>query len=624
MLAANENKAQTLAIEHASGPLQVLAGPGSGKTYLTIRRIRHLIRHHGISPDHILVITFTKAAAMEMKERFSALTQQAYPEVRFGTFHAIYYHILKQSGYSGLRIITLKEKRNYINHILREIKSGEAENAELCNELIKSIAHIKINGGCSEDMESVSFFYDFEEKIKEQFPFIYNEYCRMMREENKIDFDDMILLCDKLLEERPEILSFWQNTFTHILVDEFQDISPMQYRILCRLALPQNNLFVVGDDDQSIYGFRGAGPGIMKQFMEDYAQASQLTLTINYRSGPHIVEAAGMVINDNKERFLKELKANKAEGGTVSIISFSTREEELAYLSGQLRGKTIEELTQSAIIYRTNAEVGALSRTLASLRIPFHMKERGTHLFQHAVAKDMIAVLSFARDVFIGGKKSGNRSDFLRFMNKPSRYISRQAIPDPLITEQLLLDYYKGLGSSSHSNMGMQETVKQLWRDLKRISSLRPYLAIDYICKNMDYKKYICEGKDKEERKEMEEILQELQKEAIKYRSFSAWKEAIDEYVSLMERAGKEPEQREGVQLLTMHVSKGLEYNNVYLLDIGEGKMPGKRAIKPEEIEEERRLLYVAMTRAKEHLEILYCNEPSAFIVKLKKTLDGK
>ncbi len=616
------NRAQAQAIEHASGPMQVLAGPGSGKTYLTIRRIRHLIRHHGISPDKILVITFTKAAAQEMKERFLVLTGHAYPEVHFGTFHSVYYHILRQSGNPDLKLASAADKRKYLTHILRMIESGEENNAELYQSVLKAISAVKNLSTISGASEIIR---NHGEELEQQFPYIYEEYCRIMEEERKIDFDDMILLCDKLLAHNPDVLTFWQNAFFHIMVDEFQDISPLQYQIIRRLSLPQNNLFIVGDDDQSIYGFRGAGPDIMRQFMSDYGEARQLTLGINYRCAEEIVEAAQIVIEDNKNRFSKELTANKKREGkkkeAVKISSFADMEEEHNYLMEKLKEMTKEELSQSAVIYRTNAEAGALSRKLAADNIPFYAKNNIDNIFETPIARDLFSYLSFAEAIFKkgeGGSAGGLRGDFYRIMNKPSRYIHRQAAGEPVVTERLLLDYYD-------KKPYMQETIRKLWADLGMLSTLRPYLAVDYIRKNMGYEEYLCGGKEKEKREEIIELLEELQKSAASLRSFTEWKDYVQEYMCMLhKKENTENKVQEGIRLLTMHMSKGLEYTRVYLPDIRKGAIPNRKALSPEAVEEERRLFYVAMTRAKEYLEILYYGEPSPFIGKLKETLEAK
>lgn len=611
------SEAQITAIKHASGPIQVLAGPGSGKTYLTIRRIRHLIQHHGISPNKILVITFTKAAATEMKERFYQLTKGAYQEVNFGTFHSVFFHILRQSGKQNLSLASAAERYKYLKHILYSLNIEEVDNPELLSNLLKSISSVKNKLEHLEDNISAicqNIVVDgADEEILDNFPAIYEEYQRIMKEQNRIDFDDMIILCAKLLKENERARKFWQNAFSHILVDEFQDISPLQYQILKYLALPDNNIFVVGDDDQSIYGFRGAGPEIMKHFTRDYPDTCQITLEINYRSGTSIVAAADTVISDNKNRYEKKIEACN-NSGYVEVKSFLSKEEEYEYMTNELLQKPIEDLSQCAIIYRTNAEAAFCSRMLTTHRIPYHLHDKVDNLFEHYISKDILAYLNFANDTFSNYEKTGKRSDFLRFMNKPLRYIKRDAVSSSaIVTEKLLYDYYR-------EQYYMLKYISKVFVDLKRISALRPYLAIDYIRHKIGYEAYLCTDKKKDEQMIIKDTLDEIQKTAVDYHTLAEWKQYVEEYSeTLAKENNRQAESSKGVQLLTMHASKGLEYEKVYLPDIKRGSMPNKKAVTPEALEEERRLLYVAMTRAKKRLEILYYGEASPFITKLNK-----
>lgn len=600
------NKAQALAIEHVSGSIQVLAGPGSGKTYLTIRRIRHLICHHGISPDKILVITFTKAAATEMEERFRKLTDNAYQEVKFGTFHSVYFHILKQSWYGKAELVSNKEQRKYITHILNAHGIINADN-ELIGELLQRISREK-----NESAELISgpkpSEISTDEKINEIFPDILKEYHLLMQEEHKIDFDDMILLCDRLLTEKTDVLSYWQKRFSHILVDEFQDIGALQYGVLKKLAAPENNLFVVGDDDQSIYGFRGAGPDIMQQFMTDYPGAVQLQLEMNYRCGSDIVKKSQLLIAENQKRFPKEIRAAKTEKGKVEINRFDTQEEQYAYLVRCIKQMSADELAQSALIGRTNAQLSGLSRRLVKEEIPFLIKSKTENIFTHDTAKDILAYLHFASDCYNCGKGKGKRSDFLRIRNKPCRYIAREALKESELSEAELLAYYK-------EKPYMQHIIRQLFDKLKKMAAFRPYLAIDYVRKTIGYDKYCCDGKKAEEQKKQMERLDELQQTALAYRSLEEWEAYIAEYTEKTEKTEKgQGAEGKGIHLITMHGSKGLEYENVFLIDVKKGIIPNRKAVSQEQLEEERRILYVAMTRAKSRLELLYWGEASCFL----------
>lgn len=594
------NKAQTLAIQHASGPMQVLAGPGSGKTYLIVRRIRHLIRHHGVSPGHILVITFTKAAAEEMKSRFIKLTQGRYSEVCFGTFHGVYFQILKQSGYSDFKLASMKEKQSLLTHILHAGGACREEEPEFVEKLLKAISSAKNIGS-----------YEKGEMLSPQFEDIYREYCRIMKEGRRIDFDDMILLCDELLTERKKVLSHWQKIFSYILVDEFQDISCLQYQVLRRLALPDNNLFVVGDDDQSVYGFRGAGPEIMRRFMTDYPEAAQLPLDINYRCSGAIVEAANRVISENENRFIKKLTADHKQGRQVLIRNFEKKEEEQSYLAGELLGKSMEELCQTAVIFRTNAEAEDFAGLMEISRIPFCIHGRQPDLFHTQEAADILSYLSFASEYYNNPLKGGRRTDFLRIMNKPLRYIPRDIVPEQVT--------WSGLLESCKDRPYLQGVINSLLEDMKKIARLRPRLAIDYVRHISGYEGYLLKEKSKEEYERSRRILQALQGMAGDCRTFREWKEEIEEYRKRTDIKQTVQEDKKGVSLLTMHGSKGLEYKNVYLEGIREGQVPNKKAVLAGQIEEERRLFYVAMTRAKEQLEILYWGAPSLFLEVLKK-----
>lgn len=622
--------AQALAIEHASGPIQVLAGPGSGKTYLTIRRIRHLICHHGISPDKILVITFTKAAAKEMEDRFYKLTEGLYRGVSFGTFHAIYFHILKKSGYGGgkLTLATAQDKWNCLKHVLNmhDVKDVDKE---LLGMLLKEISRQK-NRGISdieyaaknignEKLWHTDMRYIEDEKLQRLFPSIFKEYCELMQEANKLDFDDMIFLCDKLLVEHREIKDYWQRAFSHILVDEFQDISPLQYRVLKRLAAPEHNLFVVGDDDQSIYGFRGAGPNIMRQFMKDYAEAVQLTLDTNYRSAEHIVKASLFLICDNQNRFSKQMRADREESGSVVLCAFQEKEEEEQYVINRLKEMSPQEQEHTAVIYRTNAQLTVLSRLLVRENIPFSSKERMDNLFEHDIAKDFLAYMQYAHDIYEKQRDMtenqrnvmGKRRDFLRIMNKPCRYIQRCALDDGDCSERALYNFY------IHKPY-MQELLSRFFADLNRIAKLRPYLAIDYIRKTVGYDACLCENKGKDEREKLLEIADEIAQTASECRTLQEWMQYIALYSERLAKNLREKQREDkGVKLMTMHGAKGLEYDTVFLPQINAKLIPGRKAHTKEELEEERRIFYVAMTRARQRLEISYYKDPSPFLARL-------
>lgn len=601
---------QQKAVEFTSGPMQVLAGPGSGKTFTITQRIRHLITQCGVEPSKILVITFTRAAAGEMEQRFRKLVRRADSFVTFGTFHAVFYSILRQTGqYRQFTLITETQKRNLLAQILQLPMTPLLAENEKIDCLIHLIGQVKNNGerfdGLPEDVFS-----------KEELRDIYVDYNGYLAEFQKMDFDDMGLLCLKLFRENPNILKEWQKRYSYILVDEFQDINLLQYQIVRMLAQPEDNLFIVGDDDQSIYGFRGAKPDIMQQFLKDYPMAEQILLDVNYRCHAQIVEKSLQVISANQNRFSKNIRAKHEEGTGVIIRSFSNQEKEyeelLRMLEETVRKSKPEVLSGTAVIYRTNYECSILAEKLLLQEIPFVMREKLKSRYDHFVIKDLLAYLEFA---------NGNRTRelFHLFMNRPLRYLRKDCARGSTIYLKELLTYYQ-------NNIRMQEVSRQLFHDLEQLGTMRPYLAVNYIRKVIGYDDYLKENYPIEEGEKLLQIADDFQKEIKRFTSFRELNDYISQCRALIHEKQKEMENRmddkyrTGLRLMTMHAAKGLEFSTVYLPDVNEGKLPSRQATTPEEIEEERRMFYVAMTRAKKELHILYCaqengkDRPSRFL----------
>lgn len=598
------DRGQLEAIRHGDGPLLVLAGPGSGKTFVIIRRILHLVENRGVDPSSILVITFTKAAAKEMKERFAAKTAGKHYPVNFGTFHAVYYHILKTSyHYHSGNIISDYEKKEILKTILScpsgaypptgpaYVKTMDtlAAAEENIDNLLTEISRFK-NNGCRQENAG-------ELQQQEEFTVIFNAYEEELKRRGKLDFDDMVLKCHRLLTARPDICKSWQEKFKYILVDEFQDINPVQYDVLRLLALPENNLFIVGDDDQSIYAFRGARPEIMLGFLKDYPGAGRVQLEKNYRSTPEIVKSAGQLICVNKNRYAKRAVAAAKEGQPVIFRGFVTREEENEEIAKEIalrRAATGEKLRETAVIYRTNQDAGAMAAKLAEKGIPFRMKEKIKNPYRQKIPQDILAYLEFA----LGGQY---RKDFFRIMNKPLRYISRKAAVDERVDFGELLSFYR-------EKPYMKDILRRFQQDTERIKRMDLYAAVNYIRKGMGYDEYLRE-REAEEGKEKGAFLKEaewMQQQMKKFRCLEELKNHILACERELEKAEKNPEDRDGIYILTMHASKGLEFNTVYIPDCNEGIIPHKKSMKGEAVEEERRMLYVAMTRAKHRLTMSY------------------
>lgn len=621
MLNATVNEAQSKAIIHGEGPMLVLAGPGSGKTLVITRRIKYLIEEYHVKPEHILVITFTKAAALEMQKRFLGMTEDKIYPVNFGTFHAIFFQILKQTyAFNASSIIKETQKRSLLEEIIEQIpqslKDKAQQNQEVSIEpddageniqrLLSEISKIK-NCGLSEQN------YASEVCSKEIFEYIYQQYCKKMTMLRKVDFDDMVLLCYKLLKSRPDVLKMWQAKFQYILIDEFQDISPMQYEVVRMLSEPGQNLFIVGDDDQSIYGFRGSNPEIMLHFKEDYPNAEQVLLNINYRSKSDIVECANRLIDNNVKRFAKVVEAKNPEKDGVRLCYFESRQEQsknIAFLIKQYMKQPEARYQDIALIYRTNNNAVMTAEKLVQENIPFQMKENVKSVYDSAVAKDIIAYLQYAM-------YEKDLKAFYRIMNRPVRYIRRDTVPMHSFTKQELLQ------NNKDKNYVIQNII-HFYEQLAFIKNMSPFAAVNFIRKGIGYEEYLQE-KAREtgnsSQKWMEE-LDYLQESAKGFETIKEWLLHIGHLDEKIETARQEKE--DAVHIVTMHASKGLEWPIVILPDVNEGYIPYKKAITDAQIEEERRLFFVAMTRAKEKLFLFCVKEkeagnilPSRFIQEL-------
>lgn len=601
------NPSQQRAIAHLSGPMMVLAGPGSGKTSVIVERTAYMTKEGGISPANILVVTFSRAAAKEMKERFLNFTGQEYTPITFGTFHGVFYGILKQAyGFTAANILTEEEKMAILRELAMNYGGDLAEEGDFSEEVAKEISVVKGN--------RISLEYYYSSCCPDEvFRQIYREYIKICQARRKLDFDDMILYCYELFDKRKDILAAWQNKFQYILVDEFQDINQLQYDIVKLLAKPQDNLFIVGDDDQSIYHFRGARPEIMLNFTKDYPAAETVILDVNYRCSKKILSSAMQVIGTNKKRFQKHLQTPNPEGAPVKLREFENPREEYLEVVSELRERMErgDKLEDTAILLRTNQEAEGLVGALMERQVPFNMKEKLPNLFHHWICRNILAYLRFA-----SGDES--RKNFVEFMNRPNRYISRDAVSlSPVISFEQLKDFYK-------DKDWMCDRLTTLETHLRILKGLSPFAAINFIRKGMGYEEYLREYAEyrKIKPEELSEILDRLTDSTKGMDSLKEWEDYIEDYTGkLEEQAKKQEQEREGVLISTLHGVKGLEYDKVYILNVNEGSMPYKKAVLEPAIEEERRLFYVGMTRARKELDLCYVRqqhekkrEPSRFL----------
>lgn len=612
------NDAQYQAITHGAGAMLVLAGPGSGKTFVTTQRIKYLIEHHHVKPEDILVITFTKAAALEMQERFVRLNEGHNHPVHFGTFHAIFFQILRYTyKFTAENIIKEKDKYRLLSQVLEEMppeicpqltESGENDNiaarmddagnsTETLQRLLSEISKVKNNGISPQEHES-------ETVSQAEFEYIYQAYKHKMNQYRLVDFEDMVLLCRDLLVSRPDTLKMWQERFRYILVDEFQDICPLQYEVIRLLAKPQDNLFIVGDDDQSIYGFRGSKPEIMLNFTKDYPTAQQILLNVNYRSKKDIVETAGLLIAHNQMRFAKKVMTQDHRMDGVQIYAFSSKRkqaENIALLIRQYMNRPNTHYRDIALLYRTNNHIVYTADKLIQENIPFTMKEKPKNIYDSAVAKDIIAYLRYAL-------YEESLEDFFRIMNRPVRYIKRMTVPNaPFCMQQLL--------ENNRTTEYVLQNIRELYCQLAFIRQLNPFSAVNFIRKGIGYDNYITKQvkeKGKDAKTEMEE-LEELSLLSKDFETVREWLDHIENCDAVVHTMLQQKNQEDdAINIVTMHAAKGLEWKVVILPDVNEGSVPHKKAVKDEEIEEERRMFYVAMTRAKEHLFIFYIHEKEA------------
>ena len=631
------NQAQMTALEHRDGPMMVLAGPGSGKTTVITHRIKRLLEA-GVDPSGILVITFTKAAATEMKERFLRLAREedekrkqaeqraggsrtgaekpffgtadpgprrreacgtsleaAGSRVSFGTFHSVFYHILKWAyRFPAGNVISGEEKRQYFKKFLDESEMEVEDEAEFISSIINEISYVK--------GERLDLKYYYSQNCPEEwFKKLYDGYDEMLEQTGKIDFDDMLVMCHELFTERKDILAAWQKKFKYILVDEFQDINLLQYQVVRMLALPENNFFIVGDDDQSIYRFRGAKPEIMLGFEKDFPGTKRVLLGTNYRSTKEIVETSLRLIEHNKVRFEKKLEPFRGSGRPVDFRVFDNPGHEMDTVAQSIRAyhDAGYQWSEIAVLFRTGANSGLMAERLMGYNIPFKLRDVIPNLYSHWIAKDLFAYMEIAA----GSRK---RSDFYRIMNRPNRYFSRDAFDTPIVSFDRLKSFYQ-------DRDWMEERICDLEADLRAMAPLKPVSAVNYIRKAIGYDDYLRSYAEFRRMKpeELFETADKLAESAAEFATFVEWKEHAARYEEELKKQNQEEreETKDRVTLSTMHSAKGLEYPVVFVVDANEGIVPHHKAGLPADIEEERRLFYVALTRAKDRLHVAAVKE---------------
>ncbi|MCL2864995.1 MAG: ATP-dependent helicase [Lachnospiraceae bacterium] len=601
------NEKQSIAVGHGTGPCLVLAGPGSGKTMTIVGRILNLLNKEKVKPDEILVITFTKYAAKEMKQRFYRVSSGIGESVTFGTFHGVFYGILRDAyRFTNSNIFTEKEKYQLLGEILSKETYEFPVEEDFLKDVLADISTVK-NSGL--DVNT----YQAKSGSNESFQRIFGMFEQCRKDIRKIDFDDMLVLCYELLSTRTQVLRKWQKRFRYILVDEFQDINKVQYEVLKLLAKPEDNVFVVGDDDQSIYGFRGASAKLVFQFKKDFPTAKEVVLNVNYRSTKNIIQRAAKVIGHNRERLPKKIVTPNGLGENIHIHESKEAADEAKFVVREVRKRMKQGVAAEdiAVLYRVHEEVGPLVEQLVESKIPFQIKEKLKNIYEHYIGQDMQSYFRLCQ----GERK---RCDFLRVMNRPLRYFGRDALLCDPVEFESIRNFYK-------ERAWMQDRVDGFEWDLKMMEDMSPYAAIRYIRKKIGYDDFLREqGKTSVNAyAQAVEILDQIEAGSKNFITLKQWLAHVQAYAQFLEYQHQKSVPKEGIHLLTIHGAKGLEFDTVFMLAANEGVIPYKRAI-ADNLEEERRLFYVAMTRAKEMLHISYINEkngndlsPSRFVDEL-------
>ena len=606
------NEAQTQAIHHTDGPCIVLAGPGSGKTITIVNRVKYLIEKQKVRPEEILVVTFTRFAAAEMKSRLCLVMGKRDLPVTVGTFHGIYYGILKWAyRMNQENILSETEKYQILRGVINKERMEIFDEEDFIQDIAAEIGKVKNNRIPLEEFVS-------EKCSADAFRNIYRNYEQHRKELKKIDFDDMLVLCYELFRSRPDVLAQWQKKFRYVLIDEFQDINRIQYDVIRMLAQPENNLFVVGDDDQAIYGFRGADSELMLGFGKDFPDAKQILLGMNYRSTANIVQNSLKLIENNVERYSKKLEANREGGSCLHIQEVKDPVEEAEYVLEEIQkckenGIKEEEI---AILFRVHTDARAVVEAMVERKIPFQMKEHLPNIYEHFIAKDIMAYFRLATG-------ARNRQDFLQVMNRPKRYLGRDSVAGAKVSFEDMRKFYC-------DKDWMIDRIDQFEWDVKMLMKMAPYAAIQYIRKRIGYDDFLKEYAFTHQinRSDLNEVLAEIEEAAKAFTSVEEWFTHVEEYTETLRAKEKERNRpRPGVRLMTIHASKGLEFKQVFLIEANEGRIPYQKAKTDKEIEEERRLFYVAMTRAKDFLKICYVKikngkevTPSRFVDELLKS----
>jgi len=600
------NAVQKEAICHPEGPLLLLATPGAGKTTVLNARILYLILRRGVNPENILALTFSKAAAKEMDVRFRQLYGQFVKQgIRFSTIHGFSYSIVRryfQEKRITFSLIENEQGINSKNAVLKRLYQSINQTIlteDKLEELANAICFIK------NSMMPITKVGKLDTKIKD-LRLIYNAYENYKKTAHPgvilIDFDDMLSLANSILDENPDILISYQKQFPFVLTDESQDTSIIQNEIIEKVANLNNNLFVVGDDDQSIFGFRSANPKYLLDFKTLHPNARILMMEQNYRSTPELVKVTNTFISGNKQRYVKAMFSKNPSNKTILIKSFEYDYQQLSYVIEELKKK--ETLAQTALLYRNNASAINLIDHLEGADLAFYVRDSGYKFFNHWVIKD---ILNFMRLSY----SDKNVRILEMIYTKFNSYISKQQI-EYLKNQDQTKSVFDHLAALSDLPEFRKKNLQEMKRQFKKLNGMKPLDAIRFIRKELHYEKEleeICErlGLSLEA---CRGILTTLENIAQGMKTLKDFADRLKHLEQLMRESAVHRDVN-AVTLSTLHSAKGLEFESVYMLDLVDGILPNVESIKSAEknktdsLEEERRLFYVGMTRAKKDLTLL-------------------
>ena len=577
-------EAQKRAIESKARAVLVVAGPGSGKTTVLTERLVYLLKN-GAEAKSCLLLSFTRASSKEMALRF-AKRGIAGNSPHFSTIHALCLSLLREvRGIEREGLVNLYEKMDWLSAYFLEKGIAREEVEELLLNYGNQISYFK---SITEE-ERMHFLR--EEKNEDFLP-LFQYYEKMRKLRGKLDFEDLLIEVLLELQKNTRIADSWKSRFSYILVDEFQDLSLIQYAILKALSEKGTSLFVVGDEDQSIYGFRGASPDILFRFAGDFPDCERIFLADNFRSKEEIVLLSRRLIGKNKKRFQKPLTGRRGRGGKAKYFLLETGVEEAVLLAEHVESLLREGCPpeEIAVLCRSKMQITPLLPGFMERGIPIVVVEELSNVFQHFIGKDILAYLRLA-------KNKESSQELVQILSKPYRGLRREKI---LHKDSGLSDLKRAA-----KTLKEREETEKLEKHLEALSKLNPKEAILFIRKEIGYEKYLEDFAKKKNKDFTEwwESLEEITAMSEGYPDLDAFFRFVTEFNRrALER--RKPEEEKGIRFMSYHSAKGLEFDEVFLPDCIEGIIPDGRAKKPEEIEEERRSFYVALTRARKGIHI--------------------